>query len=81
MQVNSDQYLSKCKEVNLTIRQVVMKAAKALHFNAPKAVEFDIIQAIKKAQADEWPHLSRKGLNTHNECVTKDGVLLKPDWA
>ena len=72
---------SKKCPVNLTIRNDVLAEAKSLNVNASQAAEVEILEAIKKAQEQEWLHSNQKALQTHNKRTENDGPLLTPDWA
>jgi antitoxin CcdA len=71
----------KRRSVNLTIREDVMDAARALDLNASRAAEAGIIEAIRQARAEAWRRENEAAIEAHNARVEKDGVLLTPDWA
>ncbi len=70
----------KRRSVNLTIRQDVMEAAKALDLNASRAAEAGIVEAIRQANAKAWREQNQAGIEAHNARVESEGVLLAPDW-
>ncbi len=71
---------SKRRPVNLTIRKDILEVAKMLKLNASQAAETGIIQAIRRAQEDDWIKSNKAALMAHNNRVEKDGPLLTPDW-
>jgi antitoxin CcdA len=79
--MNSRISTGKRRSVNLTIREDVMEAAKALELNASRAAEAGIIEAIRQARAEAWRRENEAAIEAHNVRVEKDGVLLTPDWA
>lgn len=79
--MNSRASTGKRRSVNLTIREDVMEAAKALELNASRAAEAGIIEAIRQARAEAWRRENEAAIEAHNARVEKDGVLLTPDWA
>lgn len=66
------------RSVNLSIREDIHDAAKALSLNASKVAEAGIAAAGRETQ---WREENKAALNAHNARVEKDGVLLTPDWA
>lgn len=71
----------KRRGVNLTVREDIIDAAKALGVNASQAAEAGILQAVKEHQARSWLAENAGALGAHNERVEKSGPLLTPDWA
>jgi antitoxin CcdA len=71
----------KRRSVNLTIREDVIEAARALELNTSRAAEAGIIEAIRQARAEAWRRENEAAIEAHNARVEKDGVLLTPDWA
>lgn len=71
---------SKRRGVNLTIREDVMEAAKALDLNASRAAEAGILEAIRQARTEAWRQDNRTAIEAHNARVASEGVLLSPDW-
>ena len=69
------------RSVNMTIREDVMASAKALHLNASRAAEAGIVQAIREARERQWRNQNRAAIEQHNARISKDGVLIAPDWA
>jgi antitoxin CcdA len=80
MPAPSESEAQKRRPVNLTIREDVLKEAKALNLNASKAAECGILAAIRETRAEEWLRSNKKALQAHNERVEGDGTLLKPVW-
>ncbi len=80
MPTTSEPEAHKRRPVNLTIREDVLKEAKALHLNASKAAESGILAAIKETRAEEWLRTNEKALRAHNERVEGEGTLLTPAW-
>lgn len=73
---------AKRRPVNLTIREDIVKAARALKLNTSKAAENGILAAIRQAEADHWRKKNRRALEAHNTRVEKDGAaLLRPSWS
>jgi len=81
MDATLDHPSSKRRPVNLTIREDVLKEAKALNLNASKAAEIGIIAAVKQAQEREWLKNNRDAIFAHNKRIDKAGTLLTPAWA
>ena len=79
--MNARTSTGKRRSVNLTIREDVMDAAKALELNASRAAEAGIIEAIRQTRAQAWRRENKAAIEAHNARVEKDGVLLTPDWA
>lgn len=79
--MNTRTSTGKRRSVNLTIREDVMEAAKALELNASRAAEAGIVEAIRQARAGAWRRENAAAIEAHNARVEKDGVLLTPDWA
>lgn len=71
----------KKRRVNLSIRQDVIEAARALRLNASEAAEAGIRRAIAEKQAAQWLNDNRQALEAHNQRIEKAGVLLTPEWA
>lgn len=71
---------SKRRPVNLTIREDLMKEAKALKLNISQAAENGIIASVKQAQEQEWLKNNQKAIQAHNERIDKTGPLLTPAW-
>jgi antitoxin CcdA len=72
---------SKRRSVNLTIRQDVIAAAKALDLNVSQAAEAGAVEAIRQARTRAWREDNRVAIDAHNDRVEKSGVLLTPEWA
>jgi antitoxin CcdA len=71
----------KRRPVNLTIREDILRDAKALKLNASKAAEAGIEAAIQQAREANWLVENRDTIAAHNQRVTESGPLLVPDWA
>lgn len=71
---------SKRRPINLTIREDVLKEAKALNLNTSQAAEVGIIAAVKQARECAWLKDSHEALQAHNKRVDKTGPLLTPEW-
>ncbi|MEO1028483.1 MAG: type II toxin-antitoxin system CcdA family antitoxin [Pseudomonadota bacterium] len=71
----------KRRRINLSIREDIIDAAKALSLNASRAAEAGIAAAVQKAQEAQWLEENRSALDAHNRRVEEQGVLLTPDWA
>ena len=72
---------SKRRAVNLTIREDILKEAKALHLNASQAAESGIAAAVKQAREQEWLKNNHDAIEAHNKRIDKKGPLLTPPWA
>lgn len=66
----------KRKAINLTIREDVIKMAKALNINTSKAAE----DGIKKAMEEEWLKDNMQAIIASNERIETNGLLIKPLW-
>lgn len=77
----SDVSNTKRRRVNLSIREDVMEAAKALSLNASRAAEAGIAKAVTEAREAQWRAENKVGISAHNARIEKDGTLLRPDWA
>ncbi len=71
---------SKRRPVNLTIREDILKEAKALKLNASQAAETGIIAAVRHAREQEWLKNNQGAIQAHNKRIDKDGPLLTPTW-
>jgi len=71
---------AKRRPVNLTIREDILKEAKALKLNASQAAETGIILAVKRAREMEWLKDNQEAIHAHNKRVDKTGTLLIPIW-
>ena len=71
----------KRRSINLTVREDIVEAAKALKLNTSRAAEAGIIEAIRKQQAKAWRKENRAAIEAHNARVESAGVLLTPGWA
>ena len=71
---------SRKRPINLTIREDLVREAKALKLNTSQAAEAGILSAIKDAKTREWLKSNRHALAAHNERVDQSGLLLKPQW-
>ena len=71
----------KRRPINLTIREDILRDAKALKLNASKAAEAGIEAAIKQAREDNWLAENQNTIAAHNQRVAESGPLLVPDWA
>jgi antitoxin CcdA len=71
---------SKRRPINLTIREDVLKEAKALNLNTSHAAELGIIAAVKHAQEQAWLKNNRDALFAHNKRIDETGTLLTPAW-
>lgn len=69
------------RSVNLTIREDVVAAAKALHVNASKAAEAGIAEAVRRAREKEWLDENRAAIRAHNTRIARSGPLVVSDWA
>ena len=71
----------KRRPINLTIREDILRDAKALKLNASKAAEAGIEAAIKQAREDNWLAENQNTIAAHNQRVAESGPLLVPEWA
>lgn len=71
----------KRRPINLTIREDILREAKALKLNVSKAAEAGIEAAIKQAREDNWLAENQTSIAAHNQRVAESGPLLVPDWA
>ncbi|MDM8009729.1 MAG: type II toxin-antitoxin system CcdA family antitoxin [Parasphingorhabdus sp.] len=71
----------KRRPINLTIREDILREAKALKLNASKAAEAGIEAAIKQAREESWLAENREAISAHNQRIAESGPLLVPDWA
>ncbi|MBQ0770978.1 MAG: type II toxin-antitoxin system CcdA family antitoxin [Sphingomonadales bacterium] len=71
----------KRRPINLTIREDILREAKALKLNASKAAEAGIEAAIRQAREENWRAENREAIAAHNQRVAESGPLLVPDWA
>jgi len=72
---------TKRRPVNLTIREDVIKEARALNLNASQAAEAGIAAAIREARKAQWIADNCEGIEDHNKRVETKGVLIEPSWA
>lgn len=71
---------SKRRSTNLTIREDLLKEAKALKLNTSQAAEIGIMAAVKQAREQEWLKNNQGAVLAHNKRVDKIGPLLTPPW-
>jgi antitoxin CcdA len=76
----SKENMPKRKAINLTIREDILKEAKALSLNASKAAESGILAAIKNTREQCWLEENKSAFMAHNKRVETEGPLLTPDW-
>lgn len=76
----NDTISPKKRPINLTIREDVVRAAKALNLNASQAAEAGIQAAIREARTQEWLRSNKSAILAHNNRVDQSGVLLKATW-
>ena len=81
MPITANSTTPRRRSVNMTIREDIMKTAKALRLNASKAAEAGIVRAIREAQEHEWRTQSRAAIERHNKRIEQTGPLLTPHWA
>lgn len=72
---------SKKRPINLTIREDVVRAAKALNLNASQAAEAGIQAAIREARTQEWLRSNKSAIFAHNNRIDQSEVLLRPTWS
>jgi len=75
-----DSKSAKRRPINLTIREDVMKEARALNLNTSQAAEAGISQAIKAARQAQWIADNSESIEAHNNRIESKGVLIKPNW-
>lgn len=68
------------KPVTLTIREDILREAKALALNTSQAAEAGIVQALRQAQTEAWLAAAQPGIDAHNARVAEHGTLIKPYW-
>lgn len=71
---------AKRKAINLTIREDVLKEAKALSLNTSRAAEKGIADAVKKAKEEAWVRDNWDAIQAYNERIRKEGILIKAWW-
>ncbi len=81
MPANPDATAPRRRSVNLTIREDVVAAAKALRLNASKAAEAGIVEAIARAREKEWLDENQAAIKAHNARIARSGPLAVSDWA
>ncbi len=72
---------AKKRGVNLTIREDVVEAAKALGVNASKAAEAGIADAVRRAREEAWLKAARPAIEAHNSRIAREGPSVVTDWA
>ena len=72
---------SKRRSTNLTIREDLLREAKALKLNTSQAAEIGIMAAVRQAREQEWLKNKQEAILAHNKRVDKAGPLLTPYWA
>jgi len=72
---------TKRRSVNLTIREDVVEAAKALGVNASKAAEAGIAEAVRQAREEAWLKEARPAIDAHNKRVMSEGPHVVTGWA
>ena len=71
----------KRRSINLSVREDIAAAAKALGINLSKAAESGILREVTEMQARQWLRENAEALKEHNLRIEKKGPLLTPDWA
>ncbi len=72
---------AKRRPVNLTVREDILKEAKALDLNTSRAAEAGIIAAIREARGQAWLAQNKAAIKAHNKRLEEEGVSIKPYWA
>jgi antitoxin CcdA len=72
---------AKRRSINLTVREDVIEAAKALGVNASKAAEAGIAEAVRRAREETWLKAARPAIEAHNKRVTSEGPHVVTGWA
>ncbi len=81
MPVKTLQARPKRRSVNLSIRDDIMREARALHLNASQAAEAGIADEIRKRQEAQWRKENHRAIRAHNKRIERDGPLLTPGWS
>ena len=68
------------KRVNLTVREDVMKEARALGLNTSRAAEGGIEQAIRNEKNRRWLEENRDAIRAHNERIEREGTFIPTPW-
>jgi antitoxin CcdA len=69
------------RRVTLTIREDILRDAKALALNTSQAAEAGIAQALRNAQAGVWLAENQSAILAHNTRVEAHGTLIRARWA
>lgn len=68
------------RPVNLSIREDLVAAAKALGINASRAAEDGLAAAVRRAREAEWLRDNAAAIEAHNRWVEERGLPLRPIW-
>lgn len=68
------------RPVNLTIREDLVEAARALGINASQAAEAGIAAAVRQSQEAAWLDANRAAIAEHTAWLEEHGMPLDPAW-
>lgn len=68
------------KPVTLTIREDILRDAKAFSLNTSQAAEAGIALALRKAQGDAWLRENAEAIEAYNRKIERRGIAIPPIW-
>lgn len=80
MPAQSDAPKLRRRPLNLSIREDLIEAAKALDLNTSQAAEAGIAAAVRRAREAAWQEQNQTAIEAHNVRIDTSGPLLKPAW-
>lgn len=69
------------KPVTLTIREDILRDARAFSLNTSQAAEAGIEQALRKARGEAWLSDNAEAIEAYNRQIESRGVAIPPRWA
>lgn len=68
------------KPVNISIREDLMKEARALNLNISRAAENGLDIAVREAKEKNWRVRNQDAIDSHNRRIENQGLYLNPIW-
>ncbi len=69
------------KPITLTIREDILRDAKAFSLNTSQAAEAGIEQALRKARGEAWLNDNAEAIEAYNRKIESRGIAIPPIWA
>jgi antitoxin CcdA len=68
------------KPVTLTIREDILRDAKAFELNTSQAAEAGIAIALRKARGEAWLAENAEAIEAYNAEIRERGIAIPPLW-